>query len=61
MSYLFISHDLAVVRYISDQVMVMNQGEVVEVADSDEIYRNPRHPYTQKLLGAIPKGWRHGH
>ena len=59
MSYLFISHDLAVVKYISDRVMVMNQGEVVEMADSDEIYRQPRHPYTQKLLGAIPRGW-HG-
>jgi peptide/nickel transport system ATP-binding protein len=59
MSYLFISHDLAVVKYISDQVMVMNQGEVVEVANSDEIYRNPQHPYTQKLLGAIPRGYQH--
>jgi peptide/nickel transport system ATP-binding protein len=59
MSYLFISHDLAVVKYISDQVMVMNQGEVVEVADSDEIYRNPQHPYTQKLLGSIPRGYTH--
>jgi peptide/nickel transport system ATP-binding protein len=58
MSYLFISHDLAVVKYFSDQVMVMNQGEVVEMADSDEIYRNPCHPYTQKLLSAIPGGWR---
>ena len=59
MSYLFISHDLAVVRYISDQVMVMNQGEIVEIADSDEIYRNPQHPYTQRLLGSIAKGWQH--
>ena len=61
MSYLFISHDLAVVRYISDQVMVMTEGEIVEVADSDEIYRNPQHPYTRKLLGSIPKGWQHVH
>jgi peptide/nickel transport system ATP-binding protein len=59
MSYLFISHDLAVVKYISDQVMVMNQGEVVEVANSDEIYRKPQHPYTQKLLGSIPRGYQH--
>jgi peptide/nickel transport system ATP-binding protein len=59
MSYLFISHDLAVVKYISDQVMVMNQGEVVEVANSDDIYRNPQHPYTQKLLGSIPRGYQH--
>ncbi len=55
-SYLFISHDLSVVKYMADQVMVMQHGEVVEIADSDEIYRNPQHPYTQTLLGAIPKG-----
>ncbi len=59
LSYIFISHDLAVVKYISDQVMVMNEGEIVEIANSDEIYRHPKMPYTQKLLGAIPKGW-HG-
>jgi peptide/nickel transport system ATP-binding protein len=59
LSYIFISHDLAVVKYISDQVMVMNRGEIVEIADSDEIYRHPRQPYTQKLLSAIPKGWQH--
>jgi peptide/nickel transport system ATP-binding protein len=57
MSYLFISHDLAVVRYIADEVMVMNEGKVVEIAGSDEIYRSPRHPYTRRLLGAIPRGW----
>lgn len=55
LSYLFISHDLSVVKYMADQVMVMQHGEVVEMADSDEIYRNPRHPYTQALLAAIPK------
>ena len=60
LSYIFISHDLAVVKFISDQVMVMNQGEIVEIADSDEIYRHPQHPYTQKLLSSIPKGWHHG-
>ena len=58
LSYIFITHDLAVVKYISDQVMVMNQGELVEIADSDEIYRAPKQPYTQKLLSAIPKGWK---
>jgi len=58
LSYIFISHDLAVVKYISDQIMVMNNGEIVEIADSDEIYRNPRQPYTQRLLASIPKGWR---
>jgi peptide/nickel transport system ATP-binding protein len=57
LSYIFISHDLAVVKYISDQVMVMNEGEIVEIANSDEIYRNPRQPYTQRLLASIPKGW----
>ena len=57
MSYIFISHDLAVVKYISDQVMVMNNGEVVEIANSDEIYLNPKQAYTQKLLASVPKGW----
>jgi peptide/nickel transport system ATP-binding protein len=60
LSYIFISHDLAVVKYISDQVMVMNQGEIIEIADSDEIYRHPKQPYTKKLLSSIPKGWHHG-
>jgi peptide/nickel transport system ATP-binding protein len=57
MSYIFISHDLAVVKYISDQVMVMSNGEVVEVANADDIYLNPQQEYTKKLLGSIPKGW----
>jgi peptide/nickel transport system ATP-binding protein len=57
LSYIFISHDLSVVKYIADQVMVMHQGAVVEHADSDELYRNPQHPYTRALLAAIP---RHG-
>jgi peptide/nickel transport system ATP-binding protein len=60
LSYIFISHDLAVVKYISDQVMVMNQGEIIEIADSDQIYRHPQQPYTKKLLSAIPKGWHDG-
>src|SRR5215467_5866525 len=60
LSYIFISHDLAVVKYISDEIMVMNHGEIIEIADSDQIYRNPRQAYTQKLLSAIPKGWHHG-
>ena len=54
MSYIFISHDLSVVKYISDRVMVMHHGSVVEMADADELYRNPRHPYTRQLLAAIP-------
>jgi peptide/nickel transport system ATP-binding protein len=56
MSYIFISHDLSVVKYIADQVMVMKQGRVVELANSDELYHNPQHTYTQQLLSAIPKG-----
>lgn len=57
MSYIFISHDLAVVKYMADQVMVLSEGEVVEIANSDEIYLNPQHPYTKKLLSSIPRGW----
>jgi peptide/nickel transport system ATP-binding protein len=56
LSYIFISHDLAVVKYISDQVMVMSDGVIVEMADSDEIYLNPKQEYTRKLLSSIPKG-----
>jgi peptide/nickel transport system ATP-binding protein len=56
MSYIFISHDLSVVKYMADQVMVMNKGQVVEIANSDELYRNPRQEYTKSLLNAIPKG-----
>ncbi len=58
MSYVFISHDLAVVRYMADQVMVMNGGEVVEIAGADELYSNPGHPYTRQLLSSVPRGWR---
>ncbi|HEX4331457.1 MAG TPA: dipeptide ABC transporter ATP-binding protein [Usitatibacter sp.] len=57
LSYIFISHDLAVVKYISDRVMVMNEGVIVEMADSDEIYRSPREDYTRRLLSSIPKGY----
>ena len=56
MSYIFISHDLSVVKYMADQIMVMHQGRVVETANSDELYRNPVHPYTRTLLSAIPRG-----
>jgi peptide/nickel transport system ATP-binding protein len=61
MSYIFISHDLAVVKYISDQVMVMNDGKVVEMSNSDDIYLRPQHPYTKKLLSSIPRGWEGAH
>lgn len=56
LTYIFISHDLNVVKYISDEVAVMNKGKVVELADAVEIYRSPKDDYTKKLLGAIPKG-----
>lgn len=55
LSYIFISHDLSVVKYISDQVMVMNHGDIVEIANSDELYQYPQHEYTKKLLQAIPR------
>ena len=61
LSYIFISHDLSVVKYISDQVMVMNHGELVEIANSDELYLHPQHEYTKKLLNAIPQGVSHHH
>lgn len=54
LSYVFISHDLSVVRYIADDVMVMQAGEVVEAAMRDEIFADPRHPYTKKLFAATP-------
>jgi len=54
LTYLFIAHDLAVVEHISDQVLVMTEGKIVEQATSDEIYNNPQHPYTRKLLDAVP-------
>lgn len=59
LSYIFISHDLAVVKYMSDEVMVMSNGEVVEQGDSDALYGAPQHAYTRKLLESIPKGLAH--
>ncbi|GGY20891.1 ABC transporter ATP-binding protein [Paludibacterium paludis] len=58
LSYLFISHDLAVVKHISDQVMVMSKGAVVEQADADDIYLRPTQDYTRRLLSSIPQGLR---
>jgi peptide/nickel transport system ATP-binding protein len=57
LTYVFISHDLAVVKYMADDILVMNKGEIVERGSADEIYANPRHPYTQQLLAAIPRGY----
>jgi len=56
LSYIFISHDLSVVKYISDQIMVMNHGDIVEIANSDELYQSPQHDYTKRLLSSIPQG-----
>ncbi|MDB5860620.1 MAG: transporter ATP-binding protein [Ramlibacter sp.] len=56
LTYLFISHDLAVVKYMADEILVMNQGEIVEQGSAQAIYEKPRHPYTLQLLAAIPHG-----
>ncbi|HEX6158501.1 MAG TPA: ATP-binding cassette domain-containing protein, partial [Burkholderiales bacterium] len=55
MSYLFISHDLAVVKSMADEVMVMKDGEIVEHAAAEEIYAAPKHPYTRTLLASVPR------
>jgi len=55
-SYIFISHDLAVVKYMSDQLVVMNKGEIEEIGEADSIYENPVSTYTKSLIEAIPKG-----
>jgi peptide/nickel transport system ATP-binding protein len=55
-TYIFISHDLSVVKFMSDRMAVMNSGKIVELGDADLIYMNPQTEYTKKLISAIPKG-----
>lgn len=55
LTMIFISHDLSVVRYIADNIIVMYQGEIVERGPSEEVFNNPQHEYTRKLLSAIPR------
>ena len=53
-TYIFISHDLAVVRFMSDRIMVMKDGAIVETGDADELFFHPKHPYTKMLIDSIP-------
>ena len=54
LTYMFIAHDLSMIKYVSDRIGVMYRGRIVELGNADEVYANPQHPYTQSLLSAIP-------
>ena len=56
LTYIFISHDLSVVKYMSDRMVVMQDGKIEEMGDADQIYTSPGTPYTQKLIEAVPEG-----
>ena len=56
LTYIFISHDMAVVKHMADRMMVMNQGKIEELGYPDDIYNNPQKEYTQRLVNAIPRG-----
>jgi peptide/nickel transport system ATP-binding protein len=55
LSYIFISHDLGVIHHMSDRVVVMTHGRIVEQGDADTVFSNPAHPYTQRLLASLPQ------
>ena len=57
LSYLLISHDLNVVKYMADRILVMQKGILVEEGEADQLYFNPQQPYTQELIAALPKGY----
>jgi peptide/nickel transport system ATP-binding protein len=57
LTYIFISHDLSVVKFMSDRIMVMNQGRIEEIGKADQIYGEPEKAYTRRLIDAIPKGF----
>ncbi|MHC5009883.1 MAG: ATP-binding cassette domain-containing protein, partial [Planctomycetota bacterium] len=56
LTYIFISHDLSVVKFMSDTMAVMKDGKIVEMGTADDVYRNPQDPYTKRLIDAVPKG-----